>query len=404
MIAHELAHIRRHDYLVNLLQSTVETLLFYHPASWWISRQIRAEREHCCDDVAVELCGDRLTYARALADLEQMRGADMKLALAATGGSLIRRIRRLLGVSSTDRDRSPTWVVVCALLIVLSLVVMREDVRSAQTAGDEGAIRGQVVDARTGLPLAGATLDVSSDGPVARVSTDADGRYEALGLKPGDYRLYVRAKGYVAAEYGQLLRSVNGTLVQVRRGQVTSKIDVRLEQAGAIGGRVSDDSGRGLAGVEIEVLGKRYATSGAMPVGLGFAQTDASGAFRVADLQDGEYYVRAYVPASVRPSGGDGTEAYAPTYFPQGTGIDQAQPIVVIAGQELFDLNFALATVRKRVVSGMLIDPAGLAVDGARVSFMRTGGSSAFSEYRSRVRGRQFPDSRCRPRRLPGHG
>ena len=53
VIAHELAHIRRHDYLVNLFQTTVETLLFYHPASWWISRQIRAEREHCCDDVAV---------------------------------------------------------------------------------------------------------------------------------------------------------------------------------------------------------------------------------------------------------------------------------------------------------------------------------------------------------------
>ena len=60
VIAHELAHIRRHDYLVNLVQTAVETLLFYHPASWWISRQIRVEREHCCDDVAVELCGDRL--------------------------------------------------------------------------------------------------------------------------------------------------------------------------------------------------------------------------------------------------------------------------------------------------------------------------------------------------------
>ena len=161
VIAHELAHIRRHDYLVNLLQATVETLLFYHPASWWISRQIRVEREHCCDDMAVELCGDRLTYARALADLEQMRGADMKLALAASGGSLIRRIRRLLGVSSTDQNHSPTWAVVCAVLTVLSLMIMREDVTSAQASGGEGAIRGQVVDARSGLPLARATVHVS---------------------------------------------------------------------------------------------------------------------------------------------------------------------------------------------------------------------------------------------------
>ena len=53
IIAHELAHIRRHDYLINLLQSLIETLLFYHPAVWWVSRQIRREREHCCDDLAV---------------------------------------------------------------------------------------------------------------------------------------------------------------------------------------------------------------------------------------------------------------------------------------------------------------------------------------------------------------
>ena len=69
ILAHELAHIRRHDYIVNLLQSLLETLLFYHPAVWWLSRRIRIEREHCCDDLAVSLCGDPLVYARALADL-----------------------------------------------------------------------------------------------------------------------------------------------------------------------------------------------------------------------------------------------------------------------------------------------------------------------------------------------
>ena len=74
ILAHELAHIRRHDYLVNLLQTLVETLLFYHPAVWWLSRRIRAERENCCDDLAVSLCGDPYTYAQALADLEELRG------------------------------------------------------------------------------------------------------------------------------------------------------------------------------------------------------------------------------------------------------------------------------------------------------------------------------------------
>src|SRR5688500_15758655 len=65
--AHELAHVRRHDYLGNAMQSAAETLLFYHPAVWWISRQIRIERENCCDDMAVMTCGDAIRYARALA-------------------------------------------------------------------------------------------------------------------------------------------------------------------------------------------------------------------------------------------------------------------------------------------------------------------------------------------------
>ena len=68
ILAHELAHVRRHDYLVNLMQTIAETLLFYHPAVWWLSARIRDEREHCCDDVAVAVCGDPVGYAAALAD------------------------------------------------------------------------------------------------------------------------------------------------------------------------------------------------------------------------------------------------------------------------------------------------------------------------------------------------
>src|SRR6185436_4431619 len=87
VLAHELAHIRRHDFLVNALQSVAETLLFYHPAAWWISRQIRIERENCCDDLAVATCGDAIQYARTLAQLEELRAVAAP-AVAANGGSL----------------------------------------------------------------------------------------------------------------------------------------------------------------------------------------------------------------------------------------------------------------------------------------------------------------------------
>jgi uncharacterized protein (TIGR03435 family) len=99
LLLHELAHIRRHDYLVNILQSVAEALLFYHPVVWWISGHVRAERELCCDAVAVSVNGDALTYAQALMELESYRPAHLNAAVAANGGSLPDRIARLLGQS-----------------------------------------------------------------------------------------------------------------------------------------------------------------------------------------------------------------------------------------------------------------------------------------------------------------
>jgi len=97
VIAHELAHIRRLDCFVNLFQIGVETLLFYHPAVWWVSQQVRIEREHCCDDEAVALCGDAVNYARALTQMEEWRTAP-SLMMAANRSPLSQRVVRLLGL------------------------------------------------------------------------------------------------------------------------------------------------------------------------------------------------------------------------------------------------------------------------------------------------------------------
>jgi beta-lactamase regulating signal transducer with metallopeptidase domain len=116
LIAHELAHVRRHDYLVNLLQTAVETLLFYHPAVWWTSRQVRTEREHCCDDLAVGVC-DRVAYVTALANLAAF-SARPRFAMAATGGSLLRRVRRLLGQPPADHGRASGWIAALAIATI----------------------------------------------------------------------------------------------------------------------------------------------------------------------------------------------------------------------------------------------------------------------------------------------
>jgi beta-lactamase regulating signal transducer with metallopeptidase domain/protocatechuate 3,4-dioxygenase beta subunit len=118
LLAHELAHVLRHDYLVNILQSMAEALLFYHPAVWWISNQVRAERELCCDDLAVEASGDALVYAVALADLDSHRRAHLRAAQAANGGSLLHRIRRLTGEAEPLTHTVPGLGAVSALAVL----------------------------------------------------------------------------------------------------------------------------------------------------------------------------------------------------------------------------------------------------------------------------------------------
>lgn len=98
VIAHELAHIQRYDAFVHLFQVGVETLLFYHPAVWWIGKRIRAERENCCDDVAVLVCGSPATYARALTRMAEWKAAP-QLVMSANRSPLVERIARLLGAN-----------------------------------------------------------------------------------------------------------------------------------------------------------------------------------------------------------------------------------------------------------------------------------------------------------------
>ena len=118
VIAHELAHVKRCDYLVNVFQVVAETLFFYHPAVWWTSSRIRLERELCCDDLVVRSCGDPLCYARALTTLEKQRVSAPAMAMAITGSPLLYRIQRLLGVSTRAYGLS-RWPGVLALFVVL---------------------------------------------------------------------------------------------------------------------------------------------------------------------------------------------------------------------------------------------------------------------------------------------
>jgi TonB family protein len=140
VLAHELAHIRRHDYLVNLFQMFAEALLFYHPAVWWISNMIRRERELCCDDEAVRACGDSFCYARALTALERIRLAAPGLVLGAADGPLAYRIKRLVGVAPEENPPSKITALLALGLALIGLGVSVSRLR-AQAQPDAPGVR-----------------------------------------------------------------------------------------------------------------------------------------------------------------------------------------------------------------------------------------------------------------------
>jgi GWxTD domain-containing protein len=164
LLAHELAHIRRRDYLASVLQSVAEAVLFYHPAVWWISEQIRAERELCCDDLAVAASGDVLTYARALAALELRQPSRLKPALAANGGLLVNRIRRLIEPSHATANHLPgpaaAWTMTLLWLVGVGVVA----VHAAQTPVQPAPV------VKLNANLSGANSDAAN---LTRVPTPA---------------------------------------------------------------------------------------------------------------------------------------------------------------------------------------------------------------------------------------
>jgi len=146
VLAHELAHIRRADYLWNMLQTMIETLFFFHPAVWWVSRNLRQQRELCCDDAALACCSDPLIYATALLRLEEERGSRLRLALALDGherGSLRARIARILDEApQCSRDVAPYSLLgVCAMLglVLLSAPRLFADLSPGDTTTAKGS-------------------------------------------------------------------------------------------------------------------------------------------------------------------------------------------------------------------------------------------------------------------------
>jgi beta-lactamase regulating signal transducer with metallopeptidase domain/protein involved in polysaccharide export with SLBB domain len=175
LLAHEFAHMRRHDYLVNLLQSAIETLLFYHPAVWLVSRSVRESREQCCDDLTISVC-DRLTYVSALSSVAALRSASP--ALAASGGSLRYRVERLLrprsSVSSASFSMGWLGVIPVALVIAAAMPVAS----TSQISAPPAMTQTQTVSDPAPEPVV-RTAEVPPAAPHTQVTAEATSQRES---------------------------------------------------------------------------------------------------------------------------------------------------------------------------------------------------------------------------------
>jgi beta-lactamase regulating signal transducer with metallopeptidase domain len=158
VMAHELGHIRRWDFIWNLMQTAVESVLFFHPAVWRLSRIVRERREVCCDEIAVECCAGAAVYARALLRLEEQRAVNLRMAMAlgGCGGSLLGRVRKVLGEDIAMEDRMTSGVSVATAGAVVMALLLGPKAGTAVAAPVLYAVRpvvAQVVQAMPGSML-----------------------------------------------------------------------------------------------------------------------------------------------------------------------------------------------------------------------------------------------------------
>ncbi len=171
LVAHEFAHIRRHDSAANLFQTVIENLLFFHPATWWITWKVRAEREACCDDDAVAICGNALVYARALSQAEQFRSSMPVIALSSS--PLLQRIRRLTEMRISKMNRVTAF---CITLMSVSIIIT-----TASGSVLLAAIPPQISQSSVSAGTPGGDQDSDETKPEAQeVQTHKEGKYVLL--------------------------------------------------------------------------------------------------------------------------------------------------------------------------------------------------------------------------------
>jgi bla regulator protein blaR1 len=184
ILAHEIAHIRRHDFLVNILQCFVEVLFFYHPGVWVIGSAIRTERENCCDDIAIQLSGNSISLALALTHVEEWKLTNsMALGFSGNKNSLLNRIKRIINdktMKAQNRDGNLLAIAIIAGLCLSTLTALKGiDYEMAQEMPAQEEVAQEPLEAE---PVIEMTEPVQSREPLAVAEAEPAKETEAVAV------------------------------------------------------------------------------------------------------------------------------------------------------------------------------------------------------------------------------
>jgi hypothetical protein len=253
-------------------------------------------------------------------------------------------------------------------------------------------LRGRVLSNDTGGPVRRALVRIASpDIGSKNAMTDAEGRYEFRDLPAGRFNVTVSKAGYVTVQYGQTRPFESGKPIDLTDGQALDKADISMPRGGAISGRLVDEFGDPVADAVVNAMRSVWAGGRRrlQPTGR-TAMTNDLGQFRIYGLSPGDYYVSATFQGGVDmmamemamaamtggPGGGAGpvgsnpNSGYAATYFPGTPNGAEAQKIVLTAGQEAQNTDFALLAVKLAKISGTVISSEGKPVEGSMINAM----------------------------------
>jgi protocatechuate 3,4-dioxygenase beta subunit len=264
-----------------------------------------------------------------------------------------------------------------ALLFLLSAGVLTVSGQTrdpvATTKPGTAVLRGRVLAADTRQPLRRARISLSAPELTEprSTSTGADGKYEIRDLPAGRYTVRAARSGYLSLSYGHRRPLEAGKPLQLRDGEAVGSIDFALPRMSVISGRVTDEAGEPISGVNVSAMrftffeGRRRV----VPIGLG-QSTDDTGQYRILGLTPGSYFVMGDTRETwtVHEGGQERVMGYMPTFYPSTGDIAVARRVTVGVGQESTGIDFQLIPGRAIHVSGVVFDSQGRPLAGRSVN------------------------------------